>query len=213
MYVNLDGGSGGESCPSVADSAAVSLSQMAFLSMSVSIFSTVANIANNLNNNNNNQNDNNLNYVHQQNNNLNMNQNIINQLNIDLPPPVPGKRSISDVFSMAKIKKMMNATSSQADCNTDYTAKASEALLDILKVAVYNQIENEGSRACLGKQLCQSSQQLGKSGVWTTLLTLQSAGLAYLQLEDHSADFGQFIENIAQGNSIDCQTTFIDCLK
>ena len=172
MYVNLDGGSGGESCPSVADSAAVSLSQMAFLSMSVSIFSTVANIANNLNNNNNNQNDNNLNYVHQQNNNLNMNQNIINQLNIDLPPPVPGKRSISDVFSMAKvedmqrrqlykisdvqIKKMMNATSSQADCNTDYTAKASEALLDILKVAVYNQIENEGSRACLGKQLCQS---------------------------------------------------------
>ena len=31
--------------------------------------------------------------VHQQNNNLNMNQNIVNQLNIDLPPPVPGKRS------------------------------------------------------------------------------------------------------------------------
>jgi hypothetical protein len=103
MYVSLDGGSGGESCPSVADSAAVSLSQMAFLSMSVSIFSTVANIANNLNNNNNNQNDNNLNYVHQQNNNLNMNQNIINQLNIDLPPPVPGKRSISDLFSRFKV--------------------------------------------------------------------------------------------------------------
>ena len=38
MYVSLDGG-GGESCPSLADSAAVSLSQMAFLSMSVSIFS------------------------------------------------------------------------------------------------------------------------------------------------------------------------------
>ena len=55
------------------------------------IFS-VANIANNLNNNNNNQNDNNLNYVHQQNNNLNMNQNIVNQLNIDLPPPVPGRK-------------------------------------------------------------------------------------------------------------------------
>ena len=39
MYVSLDGGGGGESCPSLADSAAVSLSQMAFLSMSVSIFS------------------------------------------------------------------------------------------------------------------------------------------------------------------------------
>ena len=53
---------------------------------------------------------------------------------------------------------MMNATSPQTDCHTDYTAKASEALLDILKVAVYNQIENEGSRACLGKQLCQSKK-------------------------------------------------------
>ena len=39
MYVSLDAGGGGESCPSLADSAAVSLSQMAFLSMSVSIFS------------------------------------------------------------------------------------------------------------------------------------------------------------------------------
>ena len=39
MYVSLEGGGGGESCPSLADSAAVSLSQMAFLSMSMSIFS------------------------------------------------------------------------------------------------------------------------------------------------------------------------------
>jgi hypothetical protein len=34
----VDGGGGGESCPSIADSSAVSLSQMAFLAMSVSIF-------------------------------------------------------------------------------------------------------------------------------------------------------------------------------
>jgi len=38
MYINLDGGGGGEQCPSTADSSAVSLSQMAFLSMAVSIF-------------------------------------------------------------------------------------------------------------------------------------------------------------------------------
>merc|ERR1719410_2840264 len=106
MYVSLDGG-GADSCPTLADSAAVSLSQMAFLSMAVSIFSTVANIANNLNNNNNNQNDNNLNYVHQQNNNLNMNQNIINQLNIDLPPPVPGKRSADDTVKH-KVQSLVN---------------------------------------------------------------------------------------------------------
>lgn len=55
MYVSLGEGSRAESCPSLADSAAVSLSQMAFLSMTVSIFSVVVNIANNLNNNNNNQ--------------------------------------------------------------------------------------------------------------------------------------------------------------
>ncbi len=42
MYMNLDGGNGGEACPSIADSSAVSLSQMAFLSMTVSVFSVVA---------------------------------------------------------------------------------------------------------------------------------------------------------------------------
>ena len=51
---------------------------------------------------------------------------------------------------------MLNGTYSSTECQVDYTAKASEALLDILKVAVYNEIENEGSRACLGKQLCHS---------------------------------------------------------
>jgi hypothetical protein len=42
MYMNLEGGGGGEACPSIADSSAVSLSQMAFLSMTVSVFSVVA---------------------------------------------------------------------------------------------------------------------------------------------------------------------------
>ena len=42
VYLNLEGGNGGEACPSIADSSAVSLSQMAFLSMTVSIFSVVA---------------------------------------------------------------------------------------------------------------------------------------------------------------------------
>jgi len=46
LYMNLDGGGGGEACPSIADSSAVSLSQMAFLSMTVSIFSVVARLIN-----------------------------------------------------------------------------------------------------------------------------------------------------------------------
>ena len=92
MYVNVGGNPNDNACPSIADSSAVSLAQMAFLSMTVSIFSVVASVANNLNNNNNNVNENNLNFVQQKQNSLSMNQNIVNQIQIDLPPPVPGKR-------------------------------------------------------------------------------------------------------------------------
>lgn len=92
MYVNIGGSQADNACPSIADSAAVSLAQMAFLSMTVSIFTVVATVANNINNNNNNHNENNLNVVQQKQNSLSMNQNIVNQINIDLPPPVPGKR-------------------------------------------------------------------------------------------------------------------------
>merc|ERR1712107_468282 len=147
MYVNLEGGGGGESCPSLADSAAVSLSQMAFLSMSVSIFSVVANIANNLNNNNNNQNDNNLNYINQQNNNLNMNQNIVNQLNIDLPPPVPGKRSVGDKrLAQGRIKQMLKISSSSVFSNReDLNKVADKAFLDILNISLFNAVAQDWS--------------------------------------------------------------------
>ena len=64
---------------------------MAFLAMTVSIFTVVATVANNINNNNNNINENNLNFVQQKENSLSMNQNVVNQINVDLPPPVPGK--------------------------------------------------------------------------------------------------------------------------
>ena len=74
MYVNVGGSPSDNACPSVADSSAVSLSQMAFLAMTVSIFTVVATVANNLNNNNNNINDNNLNFVQQKQNSLSMNQ-------------------------------------------------------------------------------------------------------------------------------------------
>ena len=63
------------------------LAQMAFLAMTVSIFTVVATVANNINSNNNNVNENNLNFVQQKENSLSMNQNIVNQINVDLPPP------------------------------------------------------------------------------------------------------------------------------
>ena len=51
-------------------------------------------------------------------------------------------------------------------------------------------------------------------GLGFGVLKLQSDGLAYLQLDDHRADFGQFIENISDGSTTrDCQSLFIDCIK
>jgi len=231
MYVSLDAGGGGESCPSLADSAAVSLSQMAFLSMSVSIFSVVANIANNLNNNNNNQNDNNLNYVHQQNNNLNMNQNIVNQLNIDLPPPIPGKRSVSETDRRThhqKLRQMLNISSERSEddggCGSveDVTKVAIKALMDIIKITVYNGVANDWSLPCLGKILClvtEEQQAWPHDGedVWSSMLTLHTAGLAYLMLDNHNSDFQLFLQHFTTDQyqllqqKLNCSQIFTDC--
>ena len=54
-------------------------------------------------------------------------------------------------------------------------------------------------------------QEAGSGGVWSTLLSLQSLGLAYLQLEDHSADFGEFLQETAVGNAVACSALFTQC--
>ena len=104
-------------CPTSADSSAVSLAQMAFLSMTVSIFTVVASIANNINNNNNNNNNNNLNFVKQKTQSISQNQNVVNQINIDLPPPVPGKKKrslgkyiVSNMFTDISVQISLNYT-------------------------------------------------------------------------------------------------------
>ena len=102
MYMNLgnQNNRGQYNCPTSADASAVSMAQMAFLSMTVSIFTVVASIANNINNNNNNNNNNNLNFVKQKTQSISQNQNIVNQINIDLPPPVPGRKKRSYSLGM-----------------------------------------------------------------------------------------------------------------
>ena len=104
LYMNL-GNKNNEAqydCPTASDSSAVSLAQMAFLSMTVSIFTVIATIANNINNNNNNNNNNNLNLVKQKTQSISQNQNVVNQINIDLPPPVPGRKKRS-IDSLGKL--------------------------------------------------------------------------------------------------------------
>ena len=93
IYMNIGGGNQRQpSCPTLLDSSVASLSQMAFLAMTVSIFTAVASVVNNINNNNNNNNNNNLNVIKQSQSSISQNQNVVNQIDIDLPPPVPGKR-------------------------------------------------------------------------------------------------------------------------
>ena len=76
-------------CPTAADSAAVSLTQMTFLATAMNIFSVVANISNNINNNNNNNNQ--VSYNAQSNNNVvtNTNVNNGNQVNVMVPVLAP----------------------------------------------------------------------------------------------------------------------------
>ena len=84
MYLPLSN-AGSIRCPTSADAAAVSLTQMTFLATAMNIFSVVANISNNLNNNNNNNNK--VSFNVQSNNNVvtNTNVNNGNQVNVMVP--------------------------------------------------------------------------------------------------------------------------------
>ncbi|XP_064097819.1 probable serine/threonine-protein kinase DDB_G0283337 [Macrobrachium nipponense] len=73
-------------CPDSVDSAAVSISQLVFLSLCLGIFTAVANVANNINNNNNNNNNNNDNNINSNNLNFAANANAGNQITIQIPP-------------------------------------------------------------------------------------------------------------------------------
>ena len=187
MYVNVGGSPSDNACPSVADSSAVSLAQMAFLAMTVSVFTVVATVANNLNNNNNNVNDNNLNFVQQKQNSLSMNQNIVNQINIDLPPPVPGKRSLRDNQSLRNLFR--NIT------EPNFTEDAMKSILS----EKYHQ-------DCLGKQLCVKSLNETnrlKDLQWIqslTLLNLQKSGSYQLELLPFLSSISDYAkpENLAQ---------------
>ena len=85
MYVPVGGGEGGIRCPDAVDAAAVSVSQLVFLSLSLGVFTAITNIANNINNNNNNNNDNNDNNINSNNLNVGANANVGNQITVELP--------------------------------------------------------------------------------------------------------------------------------
>ena len=92
MYLPVRGGGTTTSCPSYADTVSASLTQMAFASMAVTVFNAVFNVVNNINNNNNNNNINSNNNVASNNANAASNNNNGNQVDVVLPPVIPGRR-------------------------------------------------------------------------------------------------------------------------
>ncbi|XP_068215938.1 AP2/ERF domain-containing protein PFD0985w-like [Palaemon carinicauda] len=96
MYLPVGStGSGPDDCPDAVDSAAVSISQLVFLSLCLGVFTAVANVANNINNNNNNNNNNNDNNINSNNLNFAANANAGNQITIEIPP---GRRKRRDLI-------------------------------------------------------------------------------------------------------------------
>ncbi|CAL4067599.1 unnamed protein product, partial [Meganyctiphanes norvegica] len=94
MYIPL-GGTKKVQCPTAADAAGISITQMAFLSICLTVFNIIVNISNNINNNNNNNNINSNNNLANSNVQLSSNVNNAAQINIMLPPPTPGKKKRS----------------------------------------------------------------------------------------------------------------------
>ena len=220
------------SCPTREDASLVSLMQMAFLSMTVSVFTLVASISNNLNNNNNNDNNNNVNFVNQKNNNLNMNQNIVNQINIDLPPPVPGrrKRSAEELQLMEKLRmqfrqrehELMTVQSSSSCLANELMAQETiDVISEIVKDYVLdeNQMPSKPNRQCLGREVClwlniQSKGDTSKvSFVKRFFRELQISYLLYLELEDRSSGFAHYLEQVSHNSdkNLDCFELFPKC--
>ena len=82
-----------------------------------------------------------------------MNQNIVNQLNIDLPPPVPGKRSVDQMEQEEerKVWKMVNET---RECGADL-----ERVERVARRAMLDLLQSSGSTACLGRTLCHGEER------------------------------------------------------
>ncbi|XP_042211184.1 signal transducer and activator of transcription B-like [Homarus americanus] len=96
MYLPV-GGTTQVQCPTAADAAGVSITQMAFLTICLTVFNIIVNINNNINNNNNNNNINSDNNLSNNNAQLSLNVNNAAQVNVMLPPPNPGRKRRSFV--------------------------------------------------------------------------------------------------------------------
>ena len=55
-------------------------------------------------------------------------------------------------------------------------------------------------------------QDHGREGVWSSLMALQTAGLAFLLLNNHNSDFEVFLERYSpREKNLNCSEIFTDC--
>ena len=55
-------------------------------------------------------------------------------------------------------------------------------------------------------------QDHGREGVLSSLMALQTAGLAFLLLNNHNSDFEEFLEKYStRGGNLNCSEIFTDC--
>ena len=55
-------------------------------------------------------------------------------------------------------------------------------------------------------------QSNGREGVWSSIMMLQTAGLAFLLLNNHNSDFEEFLEKYSDGEkNLNCSEIFTDC--
>lgn len=197
-------------CPSQDDANLVSLAQMAFVSVTVSVFTLVASISNNLNANNNNDNSNNLNLASQKDTSLSQNQNIVNTINIDLPPPVPGRRK-----RHAELEERLRDR--LARCSEE--GEVYRAVMALLKANVEVR-DQRANRQCVARQICANlaagspRQGGGLGGLGGLLFHFQ---LLYLGLDDRSAEFKRYLRgrreehNGAAPSAEQCFQMFPEC--
>ena len=226
LYLPLGGG-GSKGCPSLAESAVVGISQMTFLWTVMSVFNVVANVVANINNNQNNRNNNNnnlqINKISTQNTQISANTNNANTITIMLPPPIPVlaggrqldaqqrlKRFVERERRIRKREAMSESNETEENEEIKFRRIANDVILNI--VGSYG----DQSQDCLGRHLCHlGARTQGKSSMETVASKIATFALMWVQLEDRSQSFMQFLENVSTNDfdeKLDCDLIFYKCI-
>ena len=223
LYLPLGGG-GSKGCPSLAESAVVGISQMTFLWTVMSVFNVVANVVANINNNQNNRNNNNnnlqINKISTQNTQISANTNNANTITIMLPPPIPVLAGGRQLDAQQRLKRFVERERRIRKREAKNETEPSEEVAfrtianDVLQTIVGNNLHYR-SEDCLGRHLCHlGAKSQGRSPMETVASKIAMFALMWVQLEDRSQSFVQFLENVSTSDfdeNLDCDLIFYKC--